>query len=530
MSSHLDKVSDAIPDSAKQFYGRYKWLAPWLVGGIVGLVLGLIIGWVVWPVEWTNARLSDLSKSERAAYISAVADAFVLDGSGYQEVNMNARLAGFGDKLADEVLGAIEYYRADATADQVQLGNLALLATELGIPVDASVMQSTAPAVDAAVATTTDTESAGALASAPVTTQQLNIPEAEKSGGTGIWTWLLAILVAGGLIGGGLYLLRYLNKRALPSDDLVAPPPANMPGEIRAPQELDSTGGPRKASLWRNPTRRQSKSPDDLSFDEEEEDEEPAVRFGSGGLDDDFDDEDDDDPVNDQRYSVPASQPDRSSTPNFPAAAVSAPYNGPSFGGSYSGASYNTPSSGGTATLEAATATVEAVRPAPVPVRTAPKRRAEAAAAPVLDRKVIASFTCEYHTGIADYIDAHNINDPVEKRYIGECGLCVSSKNRALHNNPDQVIALEVWMYDKLDPRDNVNNTRVLLSEYAADRGFAQAFARDGSTQTILAQPGARFEMEGRNLVLEGEVVSVDYDREGIFTRAKVVLNVLARR
>jgi len=540
MSSHLDKVSDAIPDSAKQFYGRWGWLTSWLVGGIVGLALGLIIGWVIWPVEWTNARLGDLSQREKAAYISSVADAFVLDGSGYQEVNMYARLDGFGDMLPDEVLSAIEYLRADPATDQVQLGNLALLATHLGVPVDATALQSAAPPATGVG----EAAQSGALETAPVTTEQLSSPSATtdsastESGGSGIWAWLLAILVAGGLIGGGLYLLRYLNKRTLPSDELVAPPPASMPGEIRAPQEMESTNGPKRASLWRESSKAPSnKSPDDLSFEEEEEDEEPAVRFGSGELYDDAydDDEDDDDPVNDQRYGTPVRETDRSPAPAFPGAAVSAPYSGPSFGGSsYSGSSYSAPSAGASPTLQA-TATAEAVRtaPVPVPVRTAPQRRAEpATAAPAPARKVIASYTCEYHSGIQDYIEAHNISDPLTGRYVGECGLGVSSKNRALHNNPDQVIALEVWMYDKLDPRDNVNNTRVLLSEYAADRDFAQAFARerDGSVKTLLATPGTKFQLEGRNLILEGEIVNADFDREGIFAGAKVVLNVLSKK
>ena len=145
---------------------------------------------------------------------------------------------------------------------------------------------------------------------------------------------------------------------------------------------------------------------------------------------------------------------------------------------------------------------------------------------------MIASYTCHYQAGLPDYIEAHNITDPATGRYIGECGMGVSSKNRALHSNPDQVIALEVWMYDKLDPRDNVNNTRVLLSEFAADRDYAQAFSRDksGATTTFVAERGTRFQLEGKNLILEGEILSADYDRDGIFTGAKVVLNVMARK
>lgn len=561
MSSHLDKVSDAIPDSAKQFYGRWKWLAPWLVGGIVGLILGLVIGWGVWPVEWTNARLSDLSQAERAAYISAVADAYVLDGRGYAEVNMHGRLSGFGDRLPDEVLAAIEYYRADANVDQVQLGNLALLATNLGIPVDATALQSAAVANESPAQPLMQPVTIGDNVAAPAENSGALAPQATTNeGGSGIWAWLLAIVVAGGLIGGGLYLLRYLNKRAIPSDELIAPPPASMPGEMRAPQELDSTGGPKRASFWRDAGRSAGsaapahKSPDDLSFDDEDEDEEPAVRFGSSDFDD-LDDEDDyeDDPVNDARYGAPVARPDKSPAPAFPGTAVGTPYSGPSFGSSAPVAAPPAPSQTrqstpaplasayGAPTAEALRPEAvrpETVRPEPVPVRTAPQRRSDVAtapapaAAPNANRKIIASYTCEYHSGIPDYIEAHNISDPVTGRYIGECGMGISSKNRALHNNPDQVIALEVWMYDKLDPRDNINNTRVLLSEYAADRDFAQAFSRerDGAVKTFLAVPGTRFSLEGRNLTLEGEVIRAEFDRDGIFAGAKVTMNIISHK
>jgi hypothetical protein len=150
---------------------------------------------------------------------------------------------------------------------------------------------------------------------------------------------------------------------------------------------------------------------------------------------------------------------------------------------------------------------------------------------PAVQSTPFASYTFQFHAGMPDYIEAETLTDPGSGRYIGECGMAVSSKNPLLHDDPDQVIALEVWMYDKMEARENVNTTRVLLSEYADDRDLAQAFARagDGTLRTLVAQPGARFHLDGHYLLLEGTVTEVEYDRDGIFHKVTVAVDLLSK-
>ncbi len=140
--------------------------------------------------------------------------------------------------------------------------------------------------------------------------------------------------------------------------------------------------------------------------------------------------------------------------------------------------------------------------------------------------KPIATFTLQYYAGVPDYIEAHNITDPATGKYIGECGMGVSGKNPVLHDDPNQVIALDVWMYDKLDPRDNANSTRVLLCPYAVARDLAQAFGDGSGDGTVAARKGARFGVDGRNLYLDGELQEVEFDANGVFRTAKVKLAV----
>ena len=138
----------------------------------------------------------------------------------------------------------------------------------------------------------------------------------------------------------------------------------------------------------------------------------------------------------------------------------------------------------------------------------------------------VAQFTLQYHAGLPGYIEAHNITDPVTGNYIGECGMCVSGKNPVLHDNPNQVIALEVWMYDKMDARDSSDSTRILLCPYAVARNLAQAFGDGSGRGLIEARKGARFQVEGKNLVLQGELQDVEYDSNGVFATARVLLNI----
>ncbi|MGL4649897.1 MAG: hypothetical protein ACRC1H_10850, partial [Caldilineaceae bacterium] len=133
--------------------------------------------------------------------------------------------------------------------------------------------------------------------------------------------------------------------------------------------------------------------------------------------------------------------------------------------------------------------------------------------------------------GTPAYIDALNIDDPASRLMVGDFGMGVSLRNAALHSNPNQVIALEVWLTDNQNPEDYSNQARVLLSDYAAGKDYAQALLkdRDGSVRTMIPRPGARFTLEGRHLLLEAVVDDVQSDDQGIFKAVKVSATVYTR-
>lgn len=519
--------------------------APVAIALIAGLVLGLLIGWVWWPVQWTNAWVTDLAPAQRAAFVSAVADAYVTDGTQLAVTRMQERLAPFGAALPEEIIAAMKYYQADPAADSVVLANIGRLATDLGVPVDASLMAAVAgeglaegaPAGGEAAPAGSD-----ALPAQDVVPAQDAVP-AESAGaasetggrGAGIVTWLLAVLASVALIGGGIYLLLRLRNRELP-ESLIGPSPVPgaSPAGGRSTDKSAQSSPSSRTSAWSSGGGTSAPA-NELSFDEEE-DEEPAVRFGSlpgddldgdataAGTDEGMDEESDDegyDPAAPPRYSSARGTADTSGTDSVARHTASFDLTSretpPADLDSFAARSYGAP-------------VLEATRKAPQRLSadaTAPAR------APTAPRGApIASYTLQFLAGMPDYIEAKNIDDPATGRYIGECGMGVSSKNRVLHNNPDQVIALEVWMYDKYDAKDNVNTTRVLLSEYAADRDYGQAFTkeRDGNIRTFVAQPGTQFELDGRNLMLEGEITEVAYDRDGIFRSVTVEMSVLAKK
>ena len=150
--------------------------------------------------------------------------------------------------------------------------------------------------------------------------------------------------------------------------------------------------------------------------------------------------------------------------------------------------------------------------------------------------RVLNTYLVHYQAGIVDFEQSHNIIDPATSRYIGECGMGVNVKNGILQDVPENVIALDVWLFDQKRDKSLGNQTRVLLSEYAIDHDLEQAFIREkpDGPQPVVAQPGVSFQLKGQNLILDCEVLEANYatsGREsGVFKNVKVEMTVRSAR
>ena len=168
-----------------------------------------MVGWVWWPVEYTGGGVSNLSAPEQAAYLAAVADAYVAYSSPEAAAIAQERLAYWGADLAPALDAAIAYYAAQPGSG-VRVSNLVALAAAGGAPVDVqnnpALAGATAPAFSGASA-----------ASAAATAQAAAPPRAQ--GGGNLLAWLLSVVTAVLLIGGGLYVgWWYFRRRTAGAD------------------------------------------------------------------------------------------------------------------------------------------------------------------------------------------------------------------------------------------------------------------------------------------------------------------------
>ncbi|MBK8046291.1 MAG: hypothetical protein IPK16_03670 [Anaerolineales bacterium] len=168
-----------------------------LIAGLVaGLGLGLLIGWVWWPVDWQGAVPAASIAADpaiQANYVAAVADAYAASNTPEAARLAADRMQALGDDPRTAVDGAIQYF-ADQPGGAARIANLATMASAIGVPVTAQITQ-LAPTATVAPATAT---------AAPAT-QTANSPN---------WfAWLLVLLTALLLIGGGIYLLWRLAQK-----------------------------------------------------------------------------------------------------------------------------------------------------------------------------------------------------------------------------------------------------------------------------------------------------------------------------
>lgn len=540
---------------------RPLWLT--LLSGLLGLLFGLFIGWVLWPVEWENIRPTHLDPDSKAQYIAAVADAYVANGETQEARDLAGnRLTGM-DVRQDLGL-AYKYYIGDLVDDEYgqsarfdrenRLQNLDRLAYALNIDpavaitsVDMSGIATREPGTvdnggisvdgDQSVDLLTD-DGQGAVAAE---SSGFNLGQAVQLA----FTCLFALA----LILGGLYLLNYWWNRRQQGDEF---------------DDSDTSGG---IGPYRD---------------------KPRV---GGGQDDDEDDDFDDDDDGDFDDYIEGHDPHRSYEPEDSwqtavdevnpyqpdvqsATRPVSSYDSESSNGGFNAAPQARQNSGvassgvvaaagGAAAAGAAAFRREATvdSPAPQQVRQpfsqsdssilppeidggsrTPTMRTAPTAPPVdaSTGTVLTQFTARYQRGTQQYEQQRTLiapnntgqNSP-EGLNIGECGMGVNIKNGILQSDAENVIALDVWLFDKTDQQGPRNQTRVLISEYVVDHDLSDAITRDdvGNFAPIVPQKGDTFEIHGNSLRLLCKVIEAVYvksgDMMGVFESITVDMTVI---
>lgn len=468
-------------------------------GGVLGLLVGLLIGWVIWPVEWQGAGLNELLPEARAEYLAAVAESYTMYSSPEAAATARRRLATLDSDLRGEFEAAIAHFSASNDPDKaVRISNLSSLAAALGVTLPNLVgVTQPAPVVEQSTPATTD--------AAPAVGQ--------SAGGIGWLRWLSGALIAIVLVLGGAYLLLFLARRQpVPVDE--AQEGALIDNQIASLRGHDSTAaglGPRyvagdiatrydseeltTVSRAVAATQPLAEEPEEYSFDDDPEDYTTMPTLPRGDstgrashytqftLERHSDEEEPTGETADENWeralNPPGMDPALRESPPVRVTNTS-PFNN---------------------------VTAQPGGPA----------RPTAGMRGISRYKLLEVYTAHYQAGIHDYDESHPITDPHSARYIGECGMGVSTKHGLLPNHPDQVVALEVWLFDKTDEKNLGSQTRVLLSEYAIDHNLDQVFLREreDDPRPFTAQPNVRFQLESQNLLLDCTIVEALYNPSG---------------
>ena len=555
-----------------------------LLGIGIGLVVGLLIGWVFWPVEWQGASLRELRPEARYDYLAAVADAYVMYDSPEAQALAQQRVSALASTdLPAELSAAMEYFSQSGLPDQeIRVSNLSRLAFVLGQtpPVTGDGAGTVNVLIEPEGTATTAVAPVPAADTAPVVDTTVT-PRA------GWLSWLLGLLITLLVIGAlfYLYLLFFVPRRRSPSpmadaalggaplddaaidaqfdglDDATLRQRVQLsPGYNERSAPSSSEGGQTGIDTsWQRPRTAPSTSSvgrpraeeqavnrgprDEYEFEDEE--------FG----DDDFDVQPDDLPA----ALYPASTRITNVTPasraqQFPLTTNVQPEPVGEEDEDEEDAEFYDDDDEEVGQVP----TVRSVTSRPVNNDnqvTSPSRpdnlganrvslpglpSAAAGARPsALARpsrgKLLEKYTAHYQVGIPAYDETHQILDPASNRYIGEIGMGVSTKNALLQNDAEQVIALEVWLFDKADDRNVGTQTRILLSEYAIDHNLEQAFLkeRQDDPRPFTAQPGVPFQLESNSLLLDCKILEATYLKsgpaKGAFQSVKVEMAVLQK-
>lgn len=468
--------SDMNPVKTSTLRGGSLPLITLGAGMLFGLILGLIIGWAVAPVKWTNAWPGDLSDEARAQYLAAVAEAYAYYGDEQAAEIARNRLYTLNDNLAQEIADAQTFFAEHPQRnDRIYISNLGKLAQGLGVS-SPDIRLDTPPAAESAAAPDDQAPTAA---------------DTQADTGTRAWVnWLLWTVAALALIIGGLFVISRLSSRrtagtatdfideepeGFDDEDEFGTRPGRNPFQRPGPSPMPTSV--READRTRNRTSTEYGAPhaEEYGFDEEHDESPSAYAAGAPIFPREAEDEDLYDEemldMDDEDLDMLEAEPDNSL--------------------------------------------------APTPTETEYEDQDQAtygrSAARSVQGVMVKTYTVHYQAGIPDYDQTYTILDPVSGRYIGECGMGVHLKNGALQNNPDSVIALDIWLVDKMQEKSYSSQSRVLLSEYVANNKLETAFTRErpDDAPPLVPRPGMTFQLEGPSLMLDCEVLEAIYIKNG---------------
>ncbi len=470
-----------------------------LVG--LALLLGLILGWLLGRMS-APASLDRLPPEQKAAYIAAVADAYMAAGNrGEARALALERLRGFQDP-AQAVDQATRYFqemdltqRQDRNIRQVNLRALASLVQE----------QSGAPA-----------------------------PQAEEgASGTGWLNWVLEfliLLVLAVMIIGATVIRRRHADGVVEREISKAREKRSRPQE--SPPSIVETSSP--APPWDRSQeirlgRPASSEPSESILELTPEPDFPFADPGPSLQDADSEWErleaaptEKDAPGSSFSRIVPrAASQEQEETQDE----VGPPLAGDEVAGEI------------TETDEARTDTPRSTiisEDAPLPSRLAslaPQglRQRLFGRAETQGSQLLGQFTAHYQLGIPDYDESFTIlGGPEGKEPLGACGMG-AHREFEMGGDSQHIWAVDVWLYDRQDIRSHSQ----LLASQAIPRERLQEHTGSAGTVTgepLVPEPGMRFKLTSRHLQLECEVRRVVYvesgPAEGAFAELELAMTV----
>ena len=459
-----------------------------LIGVAAGVGLGLVIGWLVWPVQWKNALPGDLNPEAKAQYLASVAESYVYYKDDLSAEIARNRLFDLNENLSSEIAAAQAFFSDNPQRNsRVHISNLGQLAQKLGVESPNIIVDEGADS--------TGPESVPAEAQTATSEETTN------------WlSWLLTFLVAVILVGAGIYVLgRFAQRRQQSTtaqtyadgfDDFDDEPYTTGATGHTVPTDLSKAAHEIPAF--------DTQIVDDYGFDTEDDDS-PTLYSRGMAIDEIEPTSGGDQFVGEsniaQRQAQSAQSAEDDYEPQISASSVIA--------GVGAKAVYDAPDAS------------SSVPPQPM--------RGHPGGSPGM---ILATFNPQYQAGDLDFEQSFNILDDETGYYIGECGMGVNMKNGVLQNNPENVIALDVWLFDKKTDKTLSSQTRVLLSEYAIDNDLEQAFTRERQNESapVVAQPGVAFQLTGQNLVVDCQIIEAQYtgsgSTSGIFQNVKIEMTV----